>query len=144
MADLLAKSPEDVAKDLFRHFDATSLDRLQDALSRERRIAPLHRLTDILELNHRAAAELFGVTRQAFTKWTDGAVPADRTTEIADAAAAIDLMIRYLHRDRVAAVARRPAAMFHGRTLLQIFAADGAAAFYTATKAIFAFGDAHR
>lgn len=52
---------------------------------------------------------LFGVSRQAVSKWIESAVPADRVQRVADVEAITDLLCRYLKRDRIAAVVRRQA-----------------------------------
>jgi hypothetical protein len=45
----------------------------------------------------------------AVSKWLEQGVPAERVETVADLAAATDLLVRYLQRDRIPAVVRRPA-----------------------------------
>lgn len=68
------------------------------------------------------AARLFGVTRQAVGKWLTGGVPAERAESVADLAAATDLLVRYLKRDRIPAVVRRQAAGLDGKSLVDLVA----------------------
>ncbi|MEO6821807.1 MAG: hypothetical protein ABI468_04950, partial [Candidatus Nanopelagicales bacterium] len=47
-------------------------------------------------------------------------VPADRSVAMADLAAATDVLERYVRRDRIPAVVRRPADMLGGVSLLDL------------------------
>ena len=44
----------------------------------------------------------------AVSKWLEQGGPAERVETVADLAAATDLLVRYLQRDRIPAVVRRP------------------------------------
>jgi predicted transcriptional regulator len=90
-------------------------------------------------LNQSDAASLFGVTRQAISKWLATGAPTRRLTTIADMSAATDVLVRHLTRDRIPAVVRRPAANLGGRSLLDLLAAKGARAVLEACQAMFAF-----
>ena len=63
---------------------------------------------DVWDLSQAAAARRFHVSRQAFAKWLRQGAPAERATAVADLAAATDLLVRHLKRDRIPAVVRRP------------------------------------
>ena len=56
------------------------------------------------------AGRLFGVSRQALSKWLAQGLPADRMLAVADLAAATDLLVHYLKTDRVPAAVRRKSA----------------------------------
>jgi hypothetical protein len=62
---------------------------------------------------------------------------------VADLAAATDLLVRHLQRDRIPAVVRRPAPALGRRSLLELLDAGEAHGVLAACRAMFAFGDAH-
>jgi len=90
------------------------------ALEAHVRTAPLERLLASWDLSLAGAALIFGVSRQAVSKWRGSGVPEDRAVALADLAAATDLLERYVSRDRVPAVVRRPAEILGGRSLLEV------------------------
>ena len=59
-------------------------------------------------LTQAETARLFGVSRQAIGKWLRRGVPPSRAEAVAELAAATDLLVRHLRRDRIPAVVRRP------------------------------------
>lgn len=90
---------------------------LVDELDRRIRTAPLERLLTLWSLSASEAARIFGVSRQAFSKWLQSGPPADRAPDVAAVAAATDLLDRHVKRERIAAVVRRPAAQLGGASL---------------------------
>ncbi len=98
--------------------------RFVDELDRTVRTEPLERFTELWGLSNSAAAGVFGVSRQAFSKWLKTGPPAGRADAVADLAAATDLLDRYVKRERIPAVVRRPAPMLDDRSLLDL-ATDG-------------------
>jgi hypothetical protein len=68
---------------------------------------------------------MFGVSRQAIEQWKTRGVPSDRRAKIADVVSVIDLLDRKLKTGRLPLVARRPAAAFGGRSLIELVADDG-------------------
>jgi hypothetical protein len=100
--------------------DIQWLRALTDDLDRRLRTAPLERLLALWDLSASDAARMFGVTRQAFSKWRRDGVPAERSPVLAELAAATDELDRRLKRERIPAVVRRPAAMLGGRSLYDL------------------------
>ena len=99
--------------------DAWSLEFLH-ALESRVRAAPLERLMATWDLSAAGAGRVFGVTRQAVAKWRGSGVPDDRAVALADLSAATDVLERYVRRDRIPAVVRRPAEVLGGRSLLEL------------------------
>jgi hypothetical protein len=62
---------------------------------------------------------------------------------VSDLAAATDLLVRYLKRDRIPAVVRRRSALLDGRSLLELAAAGRTRDLLRACRDMFRFGDAH-
>lgn len=93
---------------------------LVDELDRVVRTEPLERLVTLWDLSNTAAGRIFGVSRQAFSKWRAAGPPAGRQAAIADLALATDLLDRYVKRERIAAVVRRPAPRLGNASLLEI------------------------
>ncbi|QBI19533.1 hypothetical protein ER308_08200 [Egibacter rhizosphaerae] len=124
--ELLHDDPAQAATELVAaHGDDTAwLDRFAEALDRQRGAQQLERVRSVWGLSQAETARVFGVSRQAVSKWLGRGVPSERAEAIADLAAASDLLTRYLQRDRIPAVVRRPAPALSDRSLLQI-AAEG-------------------
>jgi predicted DNA-binding protein (UPF0251 family) len=100
--------------------DMAWLRTLIDELDRVVRHDPLERLTQLWGLSNAEAARLFGVSRQAFSKWLQAGIPSDRATAVADLAAATDVLDRRIKRERIPAVVRRPASLLGGRSLYDV------------------------
>ena len=98
--------------------------RFVDELDRTVRTEPLERFVELWGLSNSAAAAVFGVSRQAFSKWLKTGAPSDRAGAVADLAAATDGLDRYVKRERIPAVVRRPSPMLSDRSLLDL-ASDG-------------------
>lgn len=77
--------------------------------------AGLRALTD-----NAAAGRVFGVSRQAFSKWLQKGVPAERTPALADLAAATDILDSRVKRERIPAVVRRGAEILGGESLYEL------------------------
>lgn len=111
----------------------------------DRRLAPdqLARVMALWKLSRSELGRLFGVSRQGVTKWLDEGVPAERVEQVADLTAMNDLLVRYLKRDRIAAVVRRAAPNLGGVSLLDLVATGRSDKALAATQQMFSFGDAH-
>ena len=82
--------------------------------------ADLARVIEVWQLSQAKVASLFGVSRQAFAKWLQRGVPADHAVAVANLRAATELLERYLKRDRIPAVVRRPISKLDGVSLLDL------------------------
>lgn len=116
----LLTAPEEMARDLVRSADADWVRHLVDALDREVRTEPLRRTIKLWDMSNAAAARLFGVSRQAFSKWLAGGPPANRADDVARVASITDLLDRYVKRERIPAVVRRPAPILGGRSIIEM------------------------
>lgn len=112
--------PGILARDLIESADVDWLRDLVDALDREVRVAPLDRLVALWDLSNASAARLFGVSRQAFAKWLADGPPAGRADDIAAVDNITELLDRYVKRERIPAVVRRPAENLGGASILEI------------------------
>ena len=113
-------SPADAAASLAERGGPEWTRQLIDELDRTVRTDPLDRFVTLWDLSNAAAARVFGVSRQAFSKWRATGPPAIRSTVVADLAAATDLLDRDVKRERIPAVVRRPADLLGGRSLLDV------------------------
>lgn len=114
-------APRDVAEKLAaRAPDRAWLRALTDDLYRRLELDPLDRFTQVWQISDSEAAQAFGVSRQAYSKWRREGVPAERTPALADLDAATDILERRVKRERIPAVVRRPAEMLGGRSLLEM------------------------
>lgn len=100
-------APEELANELIDSADADWLRGLVDALDRRVRTEPLRRLTTLWDLSNAAAARIFGVSRQAFSKWLATGPPADRVDDVTAVDDITTLLDRYVKRERIPAVVRR-------------------------------------
>lgn len=137
--------PKTAAERLIRAQGSHSgwLDDFAEQLDRRRNADALKRILSVWDLNQSEAALVFGVSRQAISKWFESGVPAERAIVIAELGAATDLLVRHLKRDRIAAVVRRPAARLGERSLLDLLLAHDYHSVLLACRSMFAFGDAH-
>ena len=110
--------PEEMARELVGSADADWLRHLVDALDREVRTEPLRRLISLWDLTNAGAARIFGVSRQAFSKWLASGPPADRVDDVASVDDITTLLDRYVKRERIPAVVRRPSAKFGDRSIV--------------------------
>jgi predicted transcriptional regulator len=119
------------------------LDAFAEQLDRARHANVLERVLAVWDLSQADAARLFGVSRQAISKWLRQGVPPERAGAIADLAAATDLLVHHVKRERIPAVVRRPAAALGNTSLLGLLERHDARAVLTACREMFAFGEAH-
>jgi hypothetical protein len=73
----------------------------------------------------------------------EGALPAERAVAVADLAAATDLLVRYLERDRIPAVVRRSAAALGGHSLMDMLGRGDTRSVLEACRDMFDFAKAH-
>lgn len=92
-----------------------------------------------LALNKTELGRLFGVSRQAVDQWVNGEVPSDRQAKAAVVLATIDALEARLKPGRLPGVARKPAAAYGGRTMLQMIAEDDHEALLQLTRRSFDF-----
>jgi hypothetical protein len=130
-------SPIEVAALVLAERDQEWTRRLVDELDRAVRTEPLERFVDLWALSNAAAARIFGVSRQAFSKWLSNGPPASRSGAVADLATATDLLDRYVKRERIAAVVRRPAPLLGDLSLLEVAAAGDTQAVADAVVSMF-------
>lgn len=86
--------------------------------------ADVSRLRELFDLSLTELGALFGASRQAATKWLREGLPVSRRAKAATVAALGELLERKLRPGRVPAVARRPAAAYGDRSMLDRVAAD--------------------
>ena len=97
----------------------------------------LERVMTTWGLSKAETARVFGVSRQALAKWLASGVPPDRRPALADLTAGTDLLARYLKRERIPAVVRRPADRLGGSSLLELARGGRTAEVLAATRDLF-------
>jgi len=103
----------------------------------------LRRFLGLWGLSRSDAARVFGVSRQAISKWLRDGVPAARSEQIADLGAATDVLLHYVKVDRIPAVVRRKADRLGGRPLLDLVADGDTRAVLNACRAMFDVSGVH-
>jgi predicted transcriptional regulator len=119
------------------------LDEFAAELDRYRAGSSLARTLSAWGLSQSDAARLFGVSRQAVSKWLEQGVPPERAETMADLGAATDLLVHYLKRERIPAVVRRQASALDNSSLLDLVAAGKSREALVACREMFAFSRAH-
>lgn len=142
---ILDLAPEDAAEQIFtahRH-ERAWLDLFIESLDRRRAAESFTRTLEVWDVNQAEAARLFGVSRQAVGKWLRRGVPPQRAGAVADLAAATDLLVHHLKRDRIPAVVRRHIPALDGVSLMGLLAQGETRALLAACRAMFRFEQAH-
>jgi DNA-binding XRE family transcriptional regulator len=119
------------------------LDEFSEHLDRRRSGNTLTRVLAIWGLNQSDAACIFGVTRQAISKWIEQGLPAERIEPVADLEAATDLLVRYLKRERIPAVVRRASGKLGDASLLDLLKDGDTDTVLSACRSMFSFEQAH-
>ena len=119
------------------------LDAFAESLDRRRASRSFARTIEVWGLSRAEAARLLGVSRQAIGKWLRQGIPAERVCEISDLAAATDLLLRYLKRDRIPVIVRRPIRALDGASLTDLLGRGDTQALLSACQAMFRFELAH-
>ncbi|MBI1376057.1 MAG: hypothetical protein GC157_01015 [Frankiales bacterium] len=120
VAALRRLDPDEAAARISAWGDDRWTEAFLAALQSRVRSAPLERLMTSWDLSSSDLARVFGVSRQAVSKWRGSGVPAERAVAVADLSAATDVLERYVRPERIPAVVRRPADLLGGRSLLQL------------------------
>ncbi len=116
-------APSALAHELAESGSTDWLRELVDALDREIRTEPLERLMTLWDLSASGAARLFGVSRQAFSKWLKSAPPADRSDDVASVDVITSLLDKYVKRERIPAVVRRRAEGLSNLSVIEVLEA---------------------
>lgn len=144
MTTLADLDPREAAARLADQHDDVWLAALAQELDQRLSGRQLDRIMRTWGLSRTELGDLFGVTRQAVSKWIRDGVPSDRAAQLADVEAITDLLDRYLKRDRVPAVVRRRAEGLGGSSLLELVGSGRTGHALELTRRMFAFGDLHR
>jgi DNA-binding transcriptional regulator YiaG len=104
-----------------------------DVVEFERRVLTTLRLDDAdplalisreLGLSKVELGELFGVSRQAVTEWSEKGVPSGRVRDVSQIMKVVSILSRKLKPGRTAFVVRRPAPALGGRSLFDVLRED--------------------
>lgn len=146
MADPSAASPEAAAAELARsqRDDPDWLDAFSKAMQQERSGHQVQWVFESWGISQSEAGRLFGVSRQAVSRWVANGAPETQVPAFADLAAATDILTHYVKLDRIPAVVRRPAEAFDGQSLLEMLAEGRTVEIVKACRAMFQFVDLHR
>lgn len=143
MSPLAGLDPRDAAAQLLAEHDDAWVDRLSDELDRQRSGRQIDRVRRLWGLSRAELGEMFGVTRQAVSKWLATGVPPDRSAQVADVEAITDLLVHHLKHDRIPAVVRRSAPRLGDQTLLDLVTAGRSSEALQLTREMFTFADIH-
>ena len=144
-ADIEELGPEEAARQIFsahEHHGAW-LDAFAESLDRRRAGQSFARTIKVWGLSQAEVARLFGVSRQAVGKWLQQGAPTERAGAVSDLAAATDVLVRYLKRDRIPAVVRRPIPALHGVSLLDLLSRGETPALLAVCRDMFRFERVH-
>ena len=138
---ILENNPEEAAEQIFaahRH-EGAWLDAFSQSLDRRRAGESLGRTLRVWGVSQAEAARLFGISRQAVSKWLARGAPAARVDALADLSAATELLVRYLKRDRIPAVVRRPIPALGEVSLMDLLAQGDTRSVLRACRDMFRF-----
>jgi DNA-binding transcriptional regulator YiaG len=98
---------------------------------------PLRRIERVWQLSASQTAAMFNVSRQAYSKWRSGGVPADRREDVRQLDESTQIMLEHVRVERIAATVRRAAPSLGGLTLIQVATQSGSAAARNAVRDTF-------
>lgn len=81
---------------------------------------PLDRVVRLWDISATQLGQMFGVSRQAAATWLHDGPPAARADQVALLDQATNLLERWVKRERIPAVMRRPVDQLDGRTRLDV------------------------
>ena len=138
-------APEEAAEEIFtaHGLDGAWLDAFAECLDRRRGSRSFARTIQVWGLSQAEAARHFGVSRQAIGKWLHQGVPPERTRAISDLAAATDLLVHHLKRDRIPAVVRRPIQALGDASLMDLLARGDTRTVLSTCRDMFRFEHTH-
>ena len=138
-------APEEAAEQIFaaHGHEGAWLDAFAESLDRRRGSRSFARTMEVWGLSQAEAARLFGVSRQATGKWLRQGIPPERARAISDLAAATDLLVHFLKRDRIPAVVRRPIHALAEASLMDLVARGDTRTLLAACRDMFRFERAH-
>ncbi|MFH1812183.1 MAG: hypothetical protein ABIJ09_25830 [Pseudomonadota bacterium] len=140
---LLELKPAQAARELARAASPAWLSGLRRHLAEQGAIDELPRVLAAWGLSQSEAATLFGVSRQALSKWLSRGVPGERLEAVADLAAATDVLCHYLKPERIPAVVRRKAENLQGKSLLDLAGRKRTREVLAACREMFDFSRIH-
>ncbi|MCY4363469.1 MAG: hypothetical protein OXE42_15035 [Gammaproteobacteria bacterium] len=137
--------PEVAAEQIFtaHKHEGAWLDAFTESLDRRRSRESFARTIEVWNLSQAEAARFFGVSRQAVGKWLRHGVPPERAGAVSDLAAATDLLVLHLKRDRIPAVVRRPIQVLNGITLIDLLAQGDTRTLLATCRDMFRFERVH-
>lgn len=135
--------PRHAAAQLLADHNDAWVNAFTDELDRHLSGRTLTRVMRLWHLSRAELGELFGVSRQAVSKWITDGVPGDRAPQVAEVDAITDLLDRYLKRDRIPAVVRRPAPRLEGVSLIGLVTSGRGSDALRLTRQMFTFTDLH-
>lgn len=100
--------------------DIGALRQVINRLDHELNTRPLNRTVRSWDISATELGVMFGVSRQAATKWLHDGPPATRRSQVAVLDQATELLHRWVKRDRIPAVVRRPVDSLGGRSRLDV------------------------
>ncbi|MFT4564423.1 MAG: DNA-binding XRE family transcriptional regulator [Gammaproteobacteria bacterium] len=119
------------------------LDAFSAHLDRHRAGHVLAGILSTWDLSQSETARLLGISRQAVGKWIERGAPADRAKMIGDLAAATDLLVHYIKRDRIPAVVRRPIPAMNNHSLVDLLERGDTPLLLATCREMFDFQKAH-
>jgi hypothetical protein len=143
MTALAELDPREAAQRLLAEHDDAWVSRLAQELDQHLGRRRLEQVMRLWDLSRTELGGLFGVSRQAVTKWIGDGVPSDRAPTVADVEAITDLLDRYLKRDRIPAVVRRDAARLGGTSIIGLVRSGRSSEALRLTRQMFTFADVH-
>ena len=109
---------------LDEHYLAWFAKALGDIEFERQSATPLRRAMTTLDLTSGAMAELMGVSRQAVDKWLASGPPPDRLAKVGAIVKIADILRYRLREGMAPIVARRQAAAYGDRSMLELIASD--------------------
>ena len=146
----MASSPsppdaDDMARRIFLTYNREDvwLDRFMESLDRWRAVDSFSRTMRVWGIAEAELTRYWSADGRTIDRWLDQGVAPERREAVGDLAAATDILVRYLKRDRIPAVVRRPIRALDGDSLTNLLEKGDTRGVLSACRDMFRFERAH-
>ncbi len=123
--------------------DQSWVESVSEILNERLPVLSLSRILRVWHFSEREMEDILDVDEGAVDEWQQETIPNSMAQSISELAAATDLLIHHIKRDRIAAVVRRPIRCLDGQSLVALLSEEGTGSVLRACRDMFDFNSAN-